>query len=71
MSTVGDLDPQQQVEITARSSVKIEMNSKGMAQVKVAVYAGEEESEMQRVKDLAVNTYNVTIRALAGRTAGE
>lgn len=50
-----------------RSGVKIETNSKGFSQVKVAVYEGTTEDEMQRVKDLAVLVYEKTVAELGKR----
>lgn len=50
-----------------RSGVKIETNSKGMAQVKVAIYEGTTQDEAQRIKDLAVQVYETTIRELGQR----
>ena len=40
-----------------RSSVEIARNAKGDAQPRVKVYAGEDEAEMARLRDLAVRTY--------------
>lgn len=45
-------------EITARSSVKIETNSRGHAQTKISVYAGETEAEMERLVLLASKMYD-------------
>lgn len=52
------------VEPIVRSGVKIEMNAKGMAQVKVAVYEGTTVEAMEEAKTLALRTYEVTCRAL-------
>jgi len=52
-----------------RSSVKIDTTAKGMAQVRVSVYAGETEAEMDRLKDLAVNCYEKTIAKLGVRAS--
>lgn len=54
-------DPAQQA---LRSSVKIEQNAKGNAQVRVSVYEGAAQEEMQRLKDLAIQTYLATVREL-------
>lgn len=48
-----------------RSSVKIDMNAKGLAQLKVHVYEDTTEEEMQRVKDLAIRTYQVAMMELS------
>jgi hypothetical protein len=50
-----------------RSSVKIETTAKGLAQVRVSVYAGETEQEMERLKNLAVTCYEKTIAQLGIR----
>jgi hypothetical protein len=50
-----------------RSGVKIATNAKGMAQVTVLLYAGETVDEMERLKNLAVETYNKTIALLGAR----
>lgn len=44
-----------------RSGVRIEMNAKGQAQVKVSVYVGDTEQDLQEAKDLAVRTYQATV----------
>lgn len=51
-------------EPAARSGVKIETNSKGKAQLKVQTYEGTTEAEMQRVLDLACDTYEAGLRRL-------
>lgn len=50
-----------------RSWVKIEANAKGMAQVKVQVCVGDTQQQMQDAKDLAVLTYEATVRELRQR----
>lgn len=50
-----------------RSWVKIEANAKGMAQVKVQVCVGDTEEQMQAAKDLAVRTYEASVRELRAR----
>lgn len=50
-----------------RSNVKIETNSKGMAQVKVSVCAGETPEEMDRLSKLALQTYDEMNAALGRR----
>jgi hypothetical protein len=52
-----------------RSGIKIETNSKGFAQVRVSVYSGETEEEMERLKNLAVLTYEKTIAQLGARAS--
>lgn len=46
----------------AKSSVKISMNAKGEAQVEVKAYDGVDATELERVRQLAVTTYNATAR---------
>lgn len=41
-----------------RSVVKIEVNSKGSAQAKVAVFEGTTEAEMERLRLLAFKTFD-------------
>jgi hypothetical protein len=50
-----------------RSGVTIQTTAKGFAQVKTQVYAGETEEEMDRLKNLAVLTYEKTIAMLGAR----
>lgn len=47
-----------------RSWVKIEANAKGVAQVKVQVCVGDSAEMLQEAKDLAVSTYEATVRSL-------
>lgn len=47
-----------------RSSVKIEQTAKGDATVKVAVYDGAERAEIDRIREIAVATYNATKAAV-------
>lgn len=54
-------------ELGVRSGVRIETNSKGMAQVKVSVYAGETVEEMERIMELAVKVYEKTLQNLGSR----
>jgi hypothetical protein len=49
------------------SSVQLDTTSKGFAMVRVKVYSGETEEEMDRLKNLAVVTYNKTIAMLGAR----
>lgn len=51
----------------ALSSVSIDTTAKGMAVVKVRAVDGVTEDEMQRIKDLAVRTYETAIRELGQR----
>ncbi len=62
----GVLKPQQQ-EQESLSSVKISMNAKGMAQPEVKVYEGVTREEMQRLLDLAVETFETTVTRLGAR----
>lgn len=50
-----------------RSSVKIEATAKGFAQVRVSCYEGVSGEEMDRLKDLAVETYNKTLARLGAK----
>jgi hypothetical protein len=47
-----------------RSSVQIDTTSKGFAMVRVKVYSGETEEELERLKNLAVTAYQKTITML-------
>ncbi len=59
--------PDYSVEPPALSSVKIEMNSKGMAQPKVSVYDGVTPEEMARLGTLALATFNDLVNRLGAR----
>lgn len=50
--------------LDVRSSVKVEANAKGFPQVRVSVYAGETEQEMERLKNLAVASFQKTCAML-------
>jgi hypothetical protein len=50
-----------------RSSVKIGMTAKGEAVPEVKVYAGTDEAEMERIRQLAIATYNATAREVRVR----
>jgi hypothetical protein len=52
-----------------RSTVKIETNSKGMAQVKLTVCAGETEDEMRRIADLTLTLYDEMLNKLGRRAS--
>lgn len=54
-------------EALQRSTVKIETNAKGLAQVKVTVCAGETDAEMERLQRLALRIYDETQTALGRR----
>jgi len=58
-AVVADID-ERLLEIAQRSQVKIETNSKGTAQVKIAVCAGETEQEMERLSLLALKIWEST-----------
>lgn len=45
------------VQTESRSSVAVAMNAKGEAQVTVKVYDGADETELERIRRLAVATY--------------
>lgn len=47
-----------------RSSVKISTTAKGDAQVEVKVYDGAELTELDRIRAIAVSTYNATRTAV-------
>lgn len=64
----NERDTQHAVELELRSGIKIEMSSKGIVQVKVAVYAGETEDEVQRLIDLATKAYETTVRKVGAST---
>lgn len=53
----------------ALSSVKIEMNSRGYAQVKVSCYDGVDAGEMERLQQLALATYDDVVTQLGKRAA--
>jgi hypothetical protein len=48
-------------QVEQRSSVAIEMNAKGEAQVKVKVYDGADPDGIDRIRHLAVQTYKATV----------
>ena len=54
--------------VVPKSSVRIDTNAKGTSQVKVNVYAGETEEEMERISALALKTYT-DLQASTGRIA--
>lgn len=56
------------VQETAKSSVKIGMNSKGDAIVEVKAYEGVDAVELERIRGLAVATYNATARDVRVQT---
>lgn len=58
--------PEQHAEgqVDSRSSVKVVRNAKGDTQVEVKIYAGEEDSEVERVRALAVQTYQTLLEEL-------
>lgn len=53
-----------EIDVQIRSGVKIEQNSKGFAQTKVSVYAGETEESMQEIIDIAVKAYETLLNRL-------
>ncbi len=55
-------EPEHQPEV--RSSVKIDENAKGYPQLKIAIYEGTSDDEAQRIKDLAIRTFEVGRREL-------
>jgi hypothetical protein len=44
------------------------MNAKGDAQVTVKVYDGADQAEVDRIRQLAVSTYNATVAAVRVQT---
>ena len=50
-----------------RSSVTIDTTAKGLALVRVKCYQDVTREEMDRLKDLAVDTYNKTLALLGAR----
>ncbi len=72
MSSPRSIDPVQitpddQPHEAVRSSVKLDINAKGAAQPKISVYEGTTEEEMQRIKDIAIRTLEVTLNELRAR----
>lgn len=57
MSEAAPEHVERMLDLGQRSTVKIETNAKGMAQIKITVCAGESEAEMKRLSDLAQTTY--------------
>ncbi len=51
----------------AKSSVKVVMNAKGMAQPEVKVYEGTSEDEMARIATLALDTFTSVVNRLGAR----
>jgi hypothetical protein len=54
--------------VTPKSSVRIDTNAKGQSQVKVNVYDGVTEEEMERLSALALKTYT-DLQASTGKLA--
>lgn len=52
--------------VEQRSSVKVTLNAKGEAQVEVKVYAGEDETELERARSLAVDVFRRTVSEVGG-----
>lgn len=52
----------------AKSSIKISCNAKGEAQPEVKIVEGADAAEIERIRVLAVNTYNATARAVRYET---
>lgn len=52
-----------------RSGVKLGTTAKGFVQVNVSVYEGTEETEMERLKNLAIETYNKTVAMLGAKAS--
>lgn len=48
-----------------RSSVQIDMDSKGLAKVRVKVYVGEDETALTTARVQAINTFNLAKAAVA------
>ena len=53
-----------------RSSVKVSMTAKGEATVEVKVYVGQDAAELEAARQLAVQTYNETARAVRVTAGG-
>jgi len=51
-------------EPAQRSSVQIDQTAKQVPMLRVKVYSGETDAEMQRIMDLALRTYEVGLRKL-------
>ncbi len=50
-----------------KSSVKVNLNSKGNAQPEIKVYEGTDEDEMARIATLALDTFNSVVNRLGAR----
>jgi hypothetical protein len=59
--------PQETQQESMKSSVKINLNSKGNAQPEVKCYEGVTEEEMARLGTLALETFNAVIARLGAR----
>jgi len=56
------------VELGQKSSVRIDTTAKGQAQIKVSIYKGDTEEDLQLLVDLAVKTYT-DVQSRLGRIA--
>lgn len=52
----------------ARSSVAVSMTAKGDATVTVKIYEGSDATELERIRQLAVELYNATARDVRVQT---
>lgn len=57
--------PEDGVQVEQRSSIKISTNAKQEAQVEVKLYDGADETEITRLRTLAVEAYRETRSAVA------
>jgi hypothetical protein len=56
-------------QLEQRSSVKLTRNAKGDCQIEVKVYAGEDEAEVQRIREVAQRQYIEAEKAFYGASA--
>lgn len=57
--------PEHDGQVEQKSSIKISTNAKQEAQVEVKIYDGTDETELTRIRELAVNAYKSTREAVA------
>jgi hypothetical protein len=55
-----------EVQTESKGSVKIARNAKGEAQFEVKVYVGEQQSDLDAARELAIGQYNALDRDLGG-----
>lgn len=57
-------------QVEAKSSVKISCNAKGEAQPEIKIVEGADAQEIERIRQIAVLTYNETAKAVRVQTGG-